>query len=132
MGYSLATSAEECNLSKSQTPSSPLDRPVETANPKETPTSKAQDNCRRMRFRVSGSARASRANFGASPKCCLAQPKKVVGEAPTTAREGACAPQKDASPSGLLGAWTFAVGFLPAAATDALPVRVVFSVTRLR
>ena len=37
-------------------------------------------------------ARASRANFGASPKCFSIQLKEVVGEAPTTAREAACAP----------------------------------------
>jgi hypothetical protein len=41
---------------------------------------------------ILGSARASRANFGASPKCFSIQLKEVVGEAPTTAREAACAP----------------------------------------
>src|SRR6266581_2698123 len=40
-----------------------------------------------------GAHAPSRADFGASPKCLLFKPKKVVGEAPTTAREGACAPQ---------------------------------------
>src|SRR2546430_11092674 len=40
-----------------------------------------------------GSARASRADFGASPKVFYCSTKKVVGEAPTTTREGACTPQ---------------------------------------
>ena len=57
-----------------------------------------------------GSARASRAQFGASPNysstsddlCAdlsyrLAKPARVSGESPETARGGACAPRKEPS-----------------------------------
>jgi len=51
---------------------------------------------------VWGAHAPSRANFGASPKFfCESTRRSLVGEAPTTAREGACAPGKYASPLGI-------------------------------
>jgi hypothetical protein len=41
-----------------------------------------------------GSARASRANFGALAEIFFVEVGCAVGEAPTAAREGACAPQR--------------------------------------
>ncbi len=50
--------------------------------------------CAAFCFFVWGAHALSRANFRASPKFFFYQPKKVVGEAPTTGREARALPEK--------------------------------------